>query len=993
MPGPLPRAALPVGVALLLAVAVAPLRGQEGEPPALHDDFEGPRPSWRREVTDATVELRAHDRSDRAAHDGRTSERLQFTAGPGSTLYFSYPLPPVPLARDLKAQVYARANQEGLRLFGRVVLPGDIDPDTGQPSFVTVPGSVYETADRWQRLELADLPAAVDQQVRVLRARTRRPVPLEGAYLERLVVNVYGGPGAAEVFLDDLTVRPVPAAALPPPVAGGGPDAPDPAGPPAAPTPPRIELRRNRLMRDGFPWIPTIISAPGADLETLRRYGFDVLATDLDDDPRTAREAARLGFLLMPRVERAKAGEPSDPETLLAAMRQYPLRDAVAFWDLGEGLGKALDPEARKAELERVRAVVSGLRDGDGDRDGAPLVTGGVVGLLPQYALEPRLDLMGAHVGVWGSTMHPMSYCQFLAQRRDLTALSNPQGLFWTWIPAAAPAVVRSATWGTDVPPAWGYPRVQPEQIRLFTYAALAAGYRALGFRGDAELTRPSGRARLIELALLNAEIDLFESILARGTDPISLLPTFPPNPVVEIHEFNPYLIKPPPQTPELGPHPSIRAAALETRDHRGTLLLVADFAVAGQWQPGQMAVNDLKIRVNAPQSAQAYEVSLGGVTVLERERVPGGIQISLPDFGPTALVLVTTDRALATRLEEAVARIRPLAIDLAIQQGDLQVQWVTEIDAQLAADGHTVEGSGGLLAKARESIKSARSALEREDYPLAWAEARRVGRPLRLVMVSHFLDALSTLTKASQQDENDKDVFLSPVSSPPLLAFNTLPQQYLWTSWIDEGHFGENLLEDGSFEDPDAEAYSAAGWSDQSYPVDGISATIATVEETRGESRRVLRLKAGPSQKGGQDRLPPFQDLPVAAIRTPAVAVGARQLVRISVLLKMPRPLIVSDSLGGEAMQLQITDPIPKWKRAVLYRRVPADTELTVTLGLAASVGEVFFDDLRIDRIESPSSGAEPSRPSPPLPSASAPRPGRRVSTSPGPAPARTIR
>jgi hypothetical protein len=256
---------------VVLAVAVAPARGQEGRPPALHEDFEGPRPSWRREVTDAAVRLQAHDRSGRAAHDGRSSERIAFTAGPGSALYFSYPLPSVPLTRDLKAQLYVRANQEGPRLSGRVVLPGDTDPDTGQPSFVTITGSSYETADRWQRLELADLPEAVEQQARILRARTRRPVPLDGAYLERLVVNVYGGPGDSEVFLDDLTVSPVPAESLaPPPSSAGAPapptaeaDAPDAPGRAAPPAAPRIQLQRNRLSREGFSWVPTIIWPPG----------------------------------------------------------------------------------------------------------------------------------------------------------------------------------------------------------------------------------------------------------------------------------------------------------------------------------------------------------------------------------------------------------------------------------------------------------------------------------------------------------------------------------------------------------------------------------------------------------------------------------------------------------------------------------------------------------------------------------------------------------
>src|SRR5262249_15985646 len=150
--------------------------------------------------------------------------------------------------------------------------------------------------------------------------------------------------------------------------------------------------------------------------------------------------------------------------------------------------------------------------------------------------------------------------------------------------------------------------------VRLFAFAALAAGYRGLGFLGDAELTRPAGKARLIELALLNAEIDLFEPILAQGIDPIRVMRCYPPDPKGGPKPFNPAN---PPQTttstkPEVDPLPTTFAAAIETRDHRGTLLVVADLAGYGQFQPPQMSLNDMRLRPMGPQPAQAYEVSLG---------------------------------------------------------------------------------------------------------------------------------------------------------------------------------------------------------------------------------------------------------------------------------------------------------------------------------------------------------------------------------------------
>src|SRR5689334_19120966 len=94
-----PYARLGALATVALAVAAAPTPEDEGAgAPAtatLRDGFEDPRPAWRREETDATINLLAHDRSDRAAHEGRLSERFHFEAGPGSALYFSYPLPKV----------------------------------------------------------------------------------------------------------------------------------------------------------------------------------------------------------------------------------------------------------------------------------------------------------------------------------------------------------------------------------------------------------------------------------------------------------------------------------------------------------------------------------------------------------------------------------------------------------------------------------------------------------------------------------------------------------------------------------------------------------------------------------------------------------------------------------------------------------------------------------------------------------------------------------
>ncbi len=196
-----------------LASAMAAGAGpDDGASTILRDGFETPKVAWRQEQTDATVKIFAHERTNRAAHEGQLSEGFQFEAGIGGGLYFSYQLPNIPVTE--------RPEGRPLRPIESV---GGADPRPGGPArrrrprqprprrIVLVPGTVFETPDRWQKLELADMLPSIERQAKVLRASSKRPVSLKGAYLERLVVNIYGGEGETEVYLDELTVGPVPA--------------------------------------------------------------------------------------------------------------------------------------------------------------------------------------------------------------------------------------------------------------------------------------------------------------------------------------------------------------------------------------------------------------------------------------------------------------------------------------------------------------------------------------------------------------------------------------------------------------------------------------------------------------------------------------------------------------------------------------------------------------------------------------------------------------
>ena len=966
---------------------------------AIRDGFESARVAWRLETTDATVKIYAQERTKRAAHEGFQSEGFSFDAGVGGGFYYSYALPKIAVTNALRVSLFVRSNRAGAYFMARVILPADVDPESQRPSFVQIQSTSYDSSDRWQRLDLEDLVPEIERQARVLRAATRRKVSLEGAYLERLVVNLYGGEGETEVYLDELTIAPV-AADVAAAFAEAGPGRPkaiavadrprgDDEALPPLPSSARVQFDRNRLTKDGYPWFFTAVRGLGLDPVRLKRSGFDVLFLPKGADRETVDAAAKSGLLLVPELVGEPGRNPLDPDQVVSEAATFPGRESVAFWSIGQDLGRELDLEPRKDALRRTRDTLRSLRR---EKPGnTPIATATVRDMLPEYARLPEnLDLIGIPLNNWATVQDPMETLAYLNQRRLLTARSNPDALMWAMIDASAPPIYREAIWGRDRPPSWGVPQVQPEQLRIAAYAAISAGCRGLCFNADASLTQGPGRANLLELALLNEELDILEPILGDADKTIQMLETFPadqvipvPPPVIGLNTSTTRVKIP----NELPPNETIKAASFETKDRRGRLLLVADYAKYGQYQPTMAALNDLRIVVPASPDSVAYEITPGGVTVRSTERVPGGMRITLPDFGVSTVVLITTNLDLKNQIQAAINANRHLACAFAIEQAEIQRAWVEEIDARIVDLGHAEKDSDALIAKSGELIQSAREKYEAEDYTMAWEEARRAGRPLRLLMRYHFMDAYTRIVRSLndeklpcgpelvpiKDDEKDKDDeqdqgkekdryrkrIVQPIVCPPLASWSTLPQAWIWSDWIREGRLGANRLPSGDFESKVEDLLKGQGWVDEGYENEDLE-TLITINKGGADGKgRNLFLRARPKPGIPIDTLVPFLDEPVVAVRSPSFRVAEREVYRISMVVDFAYPtnpgvggLIVRDSIGGERLQFRLTSAAQGWYEIVFYRRIPADGTMSLLIGLAG-YGVVAVDDLKIEPIQ----------------------------------------
>ena len=183
------------------------------------------------------------------------------------------------------------------------------------------------------------------------------------------------------------------------------------------------------------------------------------------------------------------------------------------------------------------------------------------------------------------------------------------------------------------------------------------------------------------------------------------------------------------------------------------------------------MAADKLVITPVLPEGAQAFEITPGEVKVLTPERVPGGTADHLEEFDTTSLILCTGDlglyervrsdrrrasvtrrsrwrssrrRSCSRRSPRSTAVWRPTAIRSAPRS-------ISSCAGQAGIES-TPPDVPDLLAKSQRAHQERpRGARSGKTMPLAWAEARRAKRPLRIVMHGHWDQAWAAFARAAE--------------------------------------------------------------------------------------------------------------------------------------------------------------------------------------------------------------------------------------------------
>jgi hypothetical protein len=903
--------------------------GRSWSQSAFHDDHESAAAAWQPAGADTRYRVERQARVQDRARSGPGCEMISYSAGVGSFVYFAYPVGQARVIDELRPTVWMKANRPGLQVLARIVLPRTQDPKTGSAVTVLVRGSSYTQVDQWQMLAVEGLPKALDEQVRVLRARIGRDVDPREAYVDQVVVNLYGGQGATTVWLDDLDVagfvgkRPDQTQAD---VAIAEAKLPDDKRRNAS----RVQFENDVLLVGGRPFFPRMIEYRGERLGELAQLGFNTIWLRRPASVELIGDARRAGLWVIC----------APPDKLPAEFDDR--YDGVLAWNLGHHLAAA--------ELDAVTQLAAELRKRDAARQ-RPLVA------QPDSQLRGYsrvIDILLIDRPVLGTSLELADYARYVSDRPQLARPGTP---FWAAVDLdLEPRLVRQIeavaggrlrTKSFDAP-----------AVRQAAFVVLSAGARGLLFNthdavmlrerrvvppapNERELAEPREvvSVRAMAFALFNRELQMCEPWLAEG------------------------------QRAAVTRDRDSQATLAVMQSRRGKLLLATRVLPGGQFAPGAMTNGSLSlVTPGSLESHDAFVLSAAGLRALDARRVAGGSSLSWDGFGACGSLVMTADPLLVTTLNRqtqssvrATAAYKLESMRLALVDAELVARQIGVVT--VAVPNVTVRNASVAVGNSSNNAQAKpRANAEVTIDPLAIArmsmlQAERFFAAGDAVAAYRAADAAGSSVALWQRAAWEQVVrgWPSPVSSPLAVTPLTLVEQSQLAGRVERAVVGRNSLAAGDCES--LPAMVEAGWKHWQHAQSGIETHVELSPVTPFEGQSSLYLAATTSDAELAGTL--IETPPVWVVSAPA-QFAADTGVRIRGRVRIAKPITGSvdgleiiDSLGGPALATRIGQAA-QWQEFTLYRHARRDELITITFALTG-LGEAWIDNVVVEPMALP--------------------------------------
>ncbi len=569
--------------------------------------------------------------------------------------------------------------------------------------------------------------------------------------------------------------------------------------------------------------------------------------------------------------------------------------DRVLAWSLGTNLAGR--------ELLSTQELAAEIRRHD-SRTGRPLVCQPATDLEGYSRIANLLILDQPTLA---TSFELSAYRPWLLGRPKLARPGTP---LWSTIPTHLPAGLREQlllmTEGKPL-----RETLQWQQLRLTAYSAIASGSRGLLFHSSVPLSTDSlaGSQRVDALKLLNFELLLLEPWAAAGT----LVEDVP------------------------SPDNSTQVSMLQTE--RSKLLVVTRHVPAQQYVAAPADTKPISLVVpGVPISDRAYQVTLSGPRTLRTSHGSGGIRIQLDEPGVATAIVITQDPLVLYHLnkvlEEGKLEIGRLRYEVAARE----LTQASDVDRELSAAGHPLPAAAVWLREAQTHLDQANRGMQTMDPRILHAAADRCEQTLAKVRRGHW--------------EQTAGAFPSPAASPCVAQFALLPLHWEFAQRLRRNAWGPNSLAAGEMES--LNQLLNAGWKQHRGMSSALQGDVTLALQSPHGGRSALRLHAWSVNP---------QEVPVALERQPLwvttapVPVRQGQLARIHGWAHVPKRLgatqdglLLFDNFAGPQLgeRIQLSQG---WREFTLYRAIPKNGELTLTISLTG-LGEASLDDLSINLI-----------------------------------------
>lgn len=640
---------------------------------------------WHLDQKEVSVALRGvqEGESSLRSHSGTTSFRFAFQSRGSQPILAKAPIQPSYVIRELNPQVHVFCYQPGVQLMARVVLPETPSPSGDGAMTVWIKGDRCSQTQRWTKLSFGDGQEGLYQkfqaQLPLLRRQYGSDVNSHHAYVDSLAVNLCGGVGQQEVFLDTLQL-------------------------------PGQVLVESHVYRAADSSIQTVQYQQGQDIRPSRiRVGDGDSVIKIDDrefvlqaieyNGEAMGGLRQMGFNTLwmsspptlAQLQRAKENElwiiaPPPVESGLPEIDfQY---DVVLAWLVGD--------EVHWSDQAVVKQRIDLIRQSD-VREGRPTLVRVRTGMA-DYSRAADIICVGKQV--LGTSFPLHLYSNYIQQRSQLAQAKVPLiAEVDTEFPIELEQQVLAMS-GTTPPLA-----IQPEQLRSLCFQAMAGGARGFLFRS---------RSRLDDNSLVTQQRRLALQAINQ-----------------QLAQLRPWIAGSAALGQEPQPNRNIRVYTFLTG--RSRLLMVQQISgreafAAGRSNPEGISIVDS----GAGLSDRPYRLTPTGLVAATHRRQGQQLFVQLENAGDWEAVVLTED-PLVIQYEKQFSP-GPEYTVLSLEQADLTAEWASRLSramVQANRDRQEVRNAVDQLLSLRQSLRP----MATSDDPLAyWNQVLMLQREAALI-------------------------------------------------------------------------------------------------------------------------------------------------------------------------------------------------------------------------------------------------------------------